>query len=174
MNFLQAGISGSLVDVGKRTFKRNSRNICKGRVNEVMNWHYVSDVHLVQNEFLVLWVFADQPLIGLIKALKAARREALPERKIRDHHCKSNYHIYLMAESSCFCASENFTTFFSVIFCWQEVFSQSLFKYFCHFFCPVNISLLLERLHVKYLSKPCAIFEQFYLLAPALVFVVFV
>ena len=159
MNFLQAGISGSLVDVGKRTFKRNSRNICKGQVREVMSWYYVSDVHLVQNEFLVLWVFADQPLIGFLKALKAARREALPERKRSDHHCRdckepsvSNYHVYLMAESSCFCASENFMTFFSVIFCWQEVFSQSLFKYFCHFSCPVNISLLLQRLHVKYLS----------------------
>ena len=88
MNFLQAGISGSLVEVGNRTFKRNSRNICKGRVNEVMNWHYVSDVHLVQNEFLVLWVFADQPLIGFLKALKAARREALPERKRSDHRIR--------------------------------------------------------------------------------------
>ena len=54
-----------------------------------MNWHYVIDVHLVQNEFLVLWVFADQPLIGFLKALKAARREALPERKRSDHHCES-------------------------------------------------------------------------------------
>ena len=87
MNFLQAGISGSLVEVGNRTFKRNSRNICKSWVKEVMNWHYVSDVHLVQNEFLVLWVLADQPLIGFLKALKAARREALPERKRGDHHC---------------------------------------------------------------------------------------
>ena len=34
---------------------------------------------MVQNEFLVLWVPGSQTLIGLLKALKAPRREALPE-----------------------------------------------------------------------------------------------
>ena len=34
---------------------------------------------MVQNEFLVLWVPGSQTLIGLLKALKAPRRKALPE-----------------------------------------------------------------------------------------------
>ena len=34
---------------------------------------------MVQNEFLVLWVPGSQTLIGLLEALKAPRRKALPE-----------------------------------------------------------------------------------------------